>query len=69
MPNFRHIARILAVKPDMKCGLKCSKFLVLRRKNNGGLFIMHLNMNSLQNKFEELKIIIKDSKALVVFLT
>ena len=46
-----------------------SSIISKRQKNNGGLFIMHLNINSLQNKFEELKIIIKDSKAQVVFLT
>ena len=40
-----------------------------RQKNNGSLLIMHLNINSLQNKFEELKMSVNDFKAHVVFLT
>ena len=46
-----------------------SCILAKRQKKNGGLLIMHLNINSLQNKFEELKILINDFKAQVVFLT
>ena len=30
---------------------------------------MHLNVNSLQNKFEELKMLIDDYKAQVIFLS
>jgi len=41
-----------------------------RQKDNRGLLILHQNVNSLQNKFEEIKTLItQDFKSQVVFLT
>ena len=41
----------------------------LRQRDSRGLIVLHLNVNSLQNKLEEVKILIDDFKAQVVFLT
>lgn len=41
----------------------------LRQRDSRGLTVLHLNVNSLQNKLEEVKILIDDIKAQVVFLT
>jgi len=41
----------------------------LRQRDSRGLTVLHLNVNSLQNKLEEVKILIDDFKAQVVFLT
>lgn len=40
-----------------------------RRKDARNVLIMHLNVNNLQNKFEEVRSLMKDFKAQVVYLT
>jgi hypothetical protein len=40
-----------------------------RQKNSRGLMMCHLNVNRLQNKFEETSRLINETKAHLVFLT
>ena len=46
-----------------------SQIISSRQKNSRNLLMMHLNINSVQNKFEELKLLVDRLKAHVIFLT
>ena len=50
-------------------GNAISDIIVLRQKDCRKLLLFHLNVNSIQNKFEEVKILVNELKAQVVFLT
>ena len=43
--------------------------LLERKKNYSDLLLVHLNINSIQNKFEELKLLNKELKSQLIFLT
>ena len=45
-----------------------SRIVDSRQRDGRELLIMHLNINSLQNKFEDLKLLINDVKAQVIFI-
>ena len=46
-----------------------SRIITSRQKDCRKLLLWHLNINSIQNKFEEVKILVNQLKAQVIFLT
>lgn len=43
--------------------------IATRQKDNRALMMMHLNINSIQNKFEDFNMLVDQLKAHVIFLT
>jgi len=67
--SVNEYANISSNENDSQSHLVAPDIVTTRQKDSRGLMMCHLNVNSLQNKFEEIGWLINETKAHVVFLT